>query len=504
MSLALKLLRGGTVLANKLAASPRATPASKEPAVEPRPVEPASSRHAKPVHEVDCPVCSEDGPSITCAKACGRAYHPDCLPELRGRTKKGLPIWPDWVCPPCRGAHRLGPVVVAEGGDPSSTSLERVANGGVLGALLEQLNVAASLRPVSLMHDEACRSCGGPSSDVDPLVLCDGVGCSSAWHIACAPTLAALGAVPDGDWLCATCTNVTNTPAAEEPDTRSGTVVAGGDSDEHCASVAFVAAKVPVEPSAPVKASESVCEPAAAPARAGKKTARRSPRKLASCISSSEPADAAAVFETELPAPAALTTESATDMPPGDSADTVVPFDDAIEGWAGGAAKWTALVAKARDARVKDELRHPPKYSYLSRCRWRVPRPKSSRRGSDEGVCQCEAGGSACDDSCLNRGLNIECTAATCSWGADDGPERRCLNRDLQRRNNSRIVARPTPGKGWGLFAESDIPAGAFVVEYTGEILDDALCEQRLLEYKAAGQAHYHIMEISRDLVIDA
>lgn len=499
MSLVLKLLRGGKALANKLAASPRATPASKEP-LEPRSVEPVSSR-AKPVHEADCPVCSEDGPSIMCAKVCGRAYHPDCLPELRGRMKKGLPIWPDWVCPPCRGAHRLGPVVVAEGGDPSSTTLERVANGGVLGALLEQLNVAASLRPVSLMHDEACRSCGGPSSDVDPLVLCDGVGCSSAWHIACAPTLAALGAVPDGEWLCAACANMT-TPTTAEPDTRSGTVVTEGDSNERGASTASVTPTVTREPSAPVHASESVCEPAA-PAVAGKKAARRNARKRLPCVSSNEPGNAA-IVETESPAPAALTVDAATDVSPGDSADTVAPFDDAIEGWAGGTAKWTALVAKARDARVKDELRHPPKYSYLSRCRWRVPRPKSSRRGSDEGVCQCEAADSACDDSCLNRGLNIECTAATCSWGADDGPERHCLNRDLQRRNNSRIVARPTPGKGWGLFAESDIPAGAFVVEYTGEILDDALCEQRLLEYKAAGQAHYHIMEISRDLVIDA
>ena len=173
---------------------------------------------------------------------------------------------------------------------------------------------------------------------------------------------------------------------------------------------------------------------------------------------------------------------------------------------AGGPAPWAALITKVHEARQKDLLRNPPKFTYLRACRWRVPRPKAPRRDHDDAndVCQCRAACEPCGESCLNRGLNVECTAATCSYGADDGPERRCNNRDMQRRNNSRVVARPTPGKGWGLFAEEALPAGAFVVEYTGEVLDDALTEQRLLEYKAAGQEHYHIMEISRDLVIDA
>ena len=31
-----------------------------------------------------------------------------------------------------------------------------------------------------------------------------------------------------------------------------------------------------------------------------------------------------------------------------------------------------------------------------------------------------------------------------------------------------------TPGKGWGVFAGADIPAGSFIMEYVGEIIDEA------------------------------
>jgi SET domain-containing protein len=33
----------------------------------------------------------------------------------------------------------------------------------------------------------------------------------------------------------------------------------------------------------------------------------------------------------------------------------------------------------------------------------------------------------------------------------------------------------PTPGKGWGVLAGADIPSGAFIIEYVGEIIDEAV-----------------------------
>lgn len=32
-----------------------------------------------------------------------------------------------------------------------------------------------------------------------------------------------------------------------------------------------------------------------------------------------------------------------------------------------------------------------------------------------------------------------------------------------------------TPGKGWGVFAGAPIAAGSFIIEYVGEIIDEAM-----------------------------
>lgn len=37
------------------------------------------------------------------------------------------------------------------------------------------------------------------------------------------------------------------------------------------------------------------------------------------------------------------------------------------------------------------------------------------------------------------------------------------------------LLSAQTPGKGWGVFAGADIPAGSFVIEYVGEIIDEAM-----------------------------
>jgi SET domain-containing protein len=68
-----------------------------------------------------------------------------------------------------------------------------------------------------------------------------------------------------------------------------------------------------------------------------------------------------------------------------------------------------------------------------------------------------------------------------------------------------RTRAFQTPnGRGWGLAAAEVIRAGTFVVEYMGEILNDAMCEQRLWADKARGETNFYMMEVTRNQVIDA
>lgn len=458
-----KLLRGQEAVRN-------AEVAPKEDADEiPTPVAATTDSTKVPCTTGPCAVCEEAGASVVCELYCGKHFHSTCLPELRGRSRLGLPVWPNWVCPRCRGVHRLGPVVVPEGGDPSISAQERVANSNVFGLL----DVAAGLRHgagrnLHHLHDESCRKCGGAGTPTDPLVLCDGDVCRRAWHVACVPELAA-GGVPEGSWICPECPPQNTIPLTH--DKRADSVTAALGTDE-----------------LPGASSPLQCAVFGEGGAAGYAAS-------ASCVQVET-----GVGKKEQ---VAIATDAAVEL-----VAASVPFDGVLPLWAGGERSWEALVQRAQADRAKRE--QPPEFTRIKANRWTVKRPKlwlASRgiarsRGGDGDTCLCHVTNSHCGDTCLNRSLNMECTKATCGYGVDD--ERRCHNRDLQRHTKGKVIARPTPGKGWGLFAASDIPSGALVIEYVGEILDDAGTEARLREYKAAGQRHFHIMEISKDLVIDA
>lgn len=54
----------------------------------------------------------------------------------------------------------------------------------------------------------------------------------------------------------------------------------------------------------------------------------------------------------------------------------------------------------------------------------------------------------------------------------------RCGNRRLQDRASPPLMLAPTPGKGWGVLAGADVPAGTFVIEYVGEIVDEEVRDE--------------------------
>jgi len=57
---------------------------------------------------------------------------------------------------------------------------------------------------------------------------------------------------------------------------------------------------------------------------------------------------------------------------------------------------------------------------------------------------------------------------------------------------------------GWGAVALEPLEKGDFVIEYVGEVIDDAICEQRLWDIRSRGDKNFHMCEISKDFTIDA
>ncbi|CAI5462709.1 unnamed protein product [Closterium sp. Yama58-4] len=77
------------------------------------------------------------------------------------------------------------------------------------------------------------------------------------------------------------------------------------------------------------------------------------------------------------------------------------------------------------------------------------------------------------------------------------------LSVDLEERDKGSALP-ATQRCGWGAGAAEPIKAGEFIVEYAGEVIDDAMCEARLWAMRAGGATDFYMCEVSRDVVIDA
>ena len=101
-------------------------------------------------------------------------------------------------------------------------------------------------------------------------------------------------------------------------------------------------------------------------------------------------------------------------------------------------------------------------------------------------------------ESCLNRVCLVEC-APQCLFAE------RCQNQRFQRKQNAEVEARPTFDKGWGLFACEPVETDTFMIEYCGEVIENAECERRIQKaLRKGGHQHLYHMELTDQLVIDA
>lgn len=102
------------------------------------------------------------------------------------------------------------------------------------------------------------------------------------------------------------------------------------------------------------------------------------------------------------------------------------------------------------------------------------------------------------ENKCENAAVNFECQPERCPAGEN------CQNQNFRRGGQFKFEVKKTESKGWGLYAQEDIPANKFIIEYMGEIIDRTEFLERfghLMETKAKS---FYFMTISKNVYIDA
>ncbi|XP_011260373.1 histone-lysine N-methyltransferase NSD2 [Camponotus floridanus] len=141
----------------------------------------------------------------------------------------------------------------------------------------------------------------------------------------------------------------------------------------------------------------------------------------------------------------------------------------------------------------------PPSYVKL-----KVNKPVGNVKPVEvEGIVACE-----CDPNwdnpcapgtdCLNRILLVECSPGTCPAG------NKCMNQSFVRRQYPAMEPFHTVGRGWGLKTLEDIKAGQFVIEYVGEVIDEAEYKRRLHRKKELKNENFYFLTIDNNRTIDA
>lgn len=141
-------------------------------------------------------------------------------------------------------------------------------------------------------------------------------------------------------------------------------------------------------------------------------------------------------------------------------------------------------------------------FTYIKRNEYVVRGKKIDEDESDDCGCvltkeQMKRGERGCGIDCLNRQMSIECNA-DCKLGPY------CDNQRIQKSENPRCTVFITEKKGFGLFASSTIPAGAFIMEFVGEVVSMTEFKKRSREYAKQKTRHHYVMTSAGNRLIDA
>jgi histone-lysine N-methyltransferase NSD2 len=102
------------------------------------------------------------------------------------------------------------------------------------------------------------------------------------------------------------------------------------------------------------------------------------------------------------------------------------------------------------------------------------------------------------ETDCLNRILLIECNPDACPAGSN------CQNQLFVQRKYPAMKPVHTEERGWGLKTLEYISEGQFVIEYVGEVIDEAEYKLRLHQKMERKNENYYFLTIDNNRMIDA
>lgn len=126
------------------------------------------------------------------------------------------------------------------------------------------------------------------------------------------------------------------------------------------------------------------------------------------------------------------------------------------------------------------------------------PAEMKSNADVEVDACRC-----ASDDpcgfhsGCINRSTGLECDIS-CKMGND------CRNQSIRKKINAKLKVVRTLASGFGLFTLQDLPVGTFVVEYIGELLNEAEMQRRMKVMRTNGEKNFYFLNVTSDLYIDS
>ncbi len=98
------------------------------------------------------------------------------------------------------------------------------------------------------------------------------------------------------------------------------------------------------------------------------------------------------------------------------------------------------------------------------------------------------------NSSCDSRAALIECDPRACLHGDA------CGNQRIGRAQWAKVAVKKTPGRGFGLFLKEDVPEGALIVEYCGEVINGEEASHFLsfsIAYSLIALSHTHLCSIA-------